>query len=225
MPVLALGEYGSGRSIALTIDGSHRLLFSNFAAREAGRAHGAFWDAMLGWLMRDPRFEPAVVDVPGGCTAGVETALTVRPLGVQPGDATLGIVRLGDGHIVREMRPSFDGSERPMTLNAGTLEPGGYSAVLHFASGAITHRDFACETGGDEWADSRPDPWRLRAIARATGGQYVDATNVDSLPFPEGARIATTHHVAPVLPPWLWALVATTSLGAHWIVRRLAGLA
>ena len=62
MPILALGEHGNGRSIALAIDGSHRLLFSAFAANAAGRAHGAFWDAMLGWLMRDPRFEPAVIE-------------------------------------------------------------------------------------------------------------------------------------------------------------------
>ncbi len=41
MPVLALGEQGSGRTMALGIDGSHRLLFSNFAAKDAGRAHGA----------------------------------------------------------------------------------------------------------------------------------------------------------------------------------------
>ena len=81
MPVLALGEKGSGRTIALTVDGSHKLLFSTFAAASAaGRAHGAFWDALLGWLMKDPRFEPAVLDVPGGCIAGEPTTLLVRPL-------------------------------------------------------------------------------------------------------------------------------------------------
>ena len=84
-----------GRTIALAIDGSHRLLFSNFAAKDAGRAHGAFWDAMLGWLMRDPRFEPAVVDVKGGCIAGEDATLELRPLSGQKGDAVLKVVRLG----------------------------------------------------------------------------------------------------------------------------------
>ena len=225
MPVLALGEYGSGRSIALTVDGSHRLLFSNFAAKEAGRAHGALWDAMLGWLMRDPRFEPAAIAVPGGCTAGVDTSLSVRPLAGPPGEAAVDIVRLGDGHVVRQMHASLDGSANTLTLNAGKLEAGGYSALLHLAGGAITHHDFACEAGGEEWADSRPDPERLRAIARSTGGQYLEAANVGSLTLPKGTRIATAHHVAPVVPTWLWALVATTLLGAHWVVRRALGLA
>ena len=76
-PVLALGEYGSGRTIALTVDGSHKLLFSTFAAGAAGRGHGAFWDALLGWLMRDPRFEPARIELPEGdysCIRGLLSA-------------------------------------------------------------------------------------------------------------------------------------------------------
>src|SRR5262245_65410459 len=92
MPVLVLREHGSGRTIALTMDGSHRLLFSAFAATAAGRAHGAFWDAMLGWLMRDPRFEPASVDLPGGCIAGEETSLVLHPLPGRSEERGVGIV-------------------------------------------------------------------------------------------------------------------------------------
>ena len=57
MPVLALGEAGDGRSIALGVDGTHALAFSEFADRAAGRAYGALWDGLVGWLMRDPRYE------------------------------------------------------------------------------------------------------------------------------------------------------------------------
>src|SRR5262245_65701488 len=98
MPVLVLREHGSGRTIALTIDGSHRLLFSAFAASAAGRAHGAFWDGMLGWLMRDPRFEPAAV-VPGGCIAGEDTSLVLRPIRGDRGEGTVTITRLGEGKV------------------------------------------------------------------------------------------------------------------------------
>ena len=72
MPVLALGERGDGRTIALGIDGlaSPSCSACVRGAKRTGRAHGAFWDAMLGWLMRDPRFEPATIDVKGGCIAG-----------------------------------------------------------------------------------------------------------------------------------------------------------
>jgi len=45
------------------------------------------------------------------------------------------------------------------------LESGAYSALFRMGGGTSTRRDFACEAGGDEWADSRPDSDRLRAIA------------------------------------------------------------
>jgi uncharacterized membrane protein len=225
MPVLALGERGSGRTRALALDGSHRLLFSDFAAKDAGRAHGAFWDAMLGWLMRDPRFEPAVVDVKGGCIAGEDTTLSLRPLSGQKGDATLKVVRLGSGETVRERTTTLDGSGKAVEIGIGSLDAGGYSAVVDVAGkGPKTRRDFACEKGGDEWADSRPDTGRLAAIAAATGGKSVTAKDAGSLPLPPATVVAAERQVAPLLPAWAWALGAAVLLGAHWMVRRLGGL-
>jgi uncharacterized membrane protein len=229
MPVLALGEQGSGRTMALGIDGSHRLLFSNFAAKDAGRAHGAFWDAMLGWLMRDPRFEPAVIDVEGGCIAGVDATLVLRPLAGQRGKATLRIARLGGGDPVRTREALLDGSGKAVALPVGALDAGGYSAEVEIVNGPghgpTTRRDFACEKGGDEWADSRPDTARLEAIAAATGGKYVTAGGAGSLPLPAAMVVASERQVAPLLPAWVWAISAAVLLGAHWIVRRLGGLA
>jgi uncharacterized membrane protein len=228
MPVLALGEHGSGRTMALTVDGSHRLLFSAFAASAAGRAHGAFWDAMLGWLMRDPRFEPAVIDVRGGCVAGEDTTLTLRPLPGPSGEATVKIVRLGSGAVVATMKTPVDGSGAAVDLQAGKLAAGGYSAVVEIGKGTTkgptTRRDFACESGGDEWADSRPDEDRLRAIAAATGGVFVRAGDAGKLPLPEATQVATERQVAPILPAWAWTSMAALLLGAHWIVRRRGGL-
>jgi uncharacterized membrane protein len=238
MPVLALGEHGSGRTMALTIDGSHRLLFSAFAANAAGRAHGAFWDAMLGWLMRDPRFEPAIVEVRGGCIAGEDATLLLRPLPGPKGEATVKIQSLGNGETVRTLHAAVDGSGAPVELPAGKLEAGGYAAVVEIGSNTAgsalasgkapgvprTRRDFACETGGDEWADSRPDEARLQAIAAATGGSFVRAPDAGKLPLPAAAQVASERQVAPILPPWAWALSAAVLLGVHWIVRRQGGL-
>ncbi|MRG91850.1 glutamine amidotransferase [Polyangium spumosum] len=240
MPILALGEHGSGRTIALAIDGSHRLLFSAFAANAAGRAHGAFWDALLGWLMRDPRFEPAVVDLADGCIAGEDTTLTLRPLPGQKGDAKITIRKLGAGEVLRTLSARLDGKGEPLSLDAGKLEPGGYSATVEIVPseagaaadgttsaerGPTTRRDFACERGGDEWADTRPDPERLAAIAEATGGKSVTADGIGSLPLPAATQIAAERRVSPLLPPWAWTLGAAMLVGVHWIVRRRSGLA
>jgi uncharacterized membrane protein len=228
MPILALGEHGSGRTMALTVDGSHRLLFSAFAASAAGRAHGAFWDAMLGWLMRDPRFEPAVIDVRGGCVAGEDTTLTLRPLPGPSGEATVTILHLGSGEVAATLKTPVDGSGAAIDLGAGKLAAGGYSAVVEIGKGTTkgptTRRDFACESGGDEWADSRPDEDRLRAIAAATGGVFVRAGDAGQLPLPAATQVATERQVAAILPVWAWTTVAALLLGLHWIVRRRGGL-
>ena len=63
MPVLAVADVGNGRSIALGVDGGWLLQFSELGARTGGRGHGALWDGLLGWLMRDPRFEPAQIEL------------------------------------------------------------------------------------------------------------------------------------------------------------------
>lgn len=232
MPVLALGEPGSGRTIALTIDGSHKLLFSAFAANAAGRAHGAFWDALLGWLMRDPRFEPAVMDIPGACIAGEETTLRLRPLSGQKGKATISVTRLGSGELVKKHEADLKADGEAILIPLGRLAPGGYTALVEMRSeasgagekGSTTRRDFACEKGGEEWADSRPDSDRLAAFSAATQGRFVSASDIAELPLPKAMQVTAEKHVSPILPPWAWSLLSAVFMGIHWIVRRRGGL-
>jgi uncharacterized membrane protein len=227
MPVLAVGDEGNGRSIALGIDGSWVLKFSELGARTSGRAYGALWDGLLGWLMRDPRFESAQIELPNACTADAPTTLRVRT-------AALGAGK--NAEIVLDVR-RIDGTSQPIHLakNDATLgeavdfalpalPAGGYSAVVRVAGGPSTTRDFACEAGGDEWADSRPDPDRLRDIADATGGTFAWSDRLESLDLPKPTVVSAEKHVAPIAPPWLWALCATMLLGAHWYARRRSGL-
>jgi hypothetical protein len=105
------------------------------------------------------------------------------------------------------------------------LEAGAYSARLRVGRGALTRHDFVCEAGGDEWADSRPDPDRLRALAKATGGAFADASEAAALPLPKPTVVSAERHVSPVAPPWAWTLAAAVLLGAHWVARRRGGLA
>lgn len=232
MPVLALGEYGSGRSIALTVDGSHKLLFSKWAVDAAGRAHGAFWDALLGWLMRDPRFEPAKVRLPDGCIAGVDTKLELRAVFVEEGtNAEISVARMGSGKVVAERKVQLPEAGAPTVIEIGKLAAGGYTATVSVNRGdgktgrsAPSRYDFACEKGGAEWADPRPDRDRLRLISDATGGTYVDADAVDDLPLPDAANVVSERRVTPILPPWSWTLLAAACLGGHWVARRRTGL-
>ena len=235
MPVLALGDEGNGRSIAMGIDGTWMLEFSSIGARTSGRGHGALWDGLLGWLMRDPRFEPAQIEVVGGCTAGLPTTLRARLLPVTSetkGERlALDVARIdkapGDhsGTPATHLEWARPSDQTQIDVPLPALEAGGYAARLRVGDGPTTRRDFACESGGDEWADSRPDPARLKALAAATGGAFSWASDVaGALPLPKPTVVSAERHVVPLAPPWTWTLVAALALGAHWFARRRSGL-
>ncbi len=225
MPVLALGEAGDGRSIALGVDGTHRLAFGEFAARAAGRAYGAAWEGLLGWLMRDPRYEGARAELVGECIGGKPSKLRLTPIPGMSGDITLTLERLGVAGQAPTTRTIESPEGGPAEIPIGRLSPGGYTARVRVGAAPPTRYDFACERGGEAWSDSRPDPELLQSIAEITGGRSVTADSVGDLPLPEPTPIAAERHVSPVVPPWIWTVAAALALGVHWLARRRGGLA
>jgi uncharacterized membrane protein len=224
MPVLALGDHGNGRSLAVAVDGTHKLAFSEMAAETAGRAYGALWDALVGWLMRDPRYEPARIDLERPCVAGVPVAVRIRAVPGLDGDVSLRLGQLGSTQAPWLIAVPQGKGQRSLAAELPPLEPGGYFARLQIGSGPSTRRDFSCERGGEEWADPRPDAERLETIARATGGRAVSWRDAGSLTFPHATTIASERRVSAVAPPWVWTLAAAVALGLHWIARRTSGL-
>ncbi len=233
MPVLAIGDEGDGRTIALGIDGTWELEFSELGARTAGRGHGALWDGLLGWLMRDPRFEPAQIEIVGGCTAGLPSVMKAhifreaasgRRASSVPPKVELDVTRIDGPKVPLHVELPEPQDVSVIDLPLPALEPGAYTARFRSADGATTRKDFACESGGDEWADSRPDPQRLEVLARATGGTFLNAADTSALPLPKPTLVNAERHVTPVAPAWTWTFSAALLLGAHWLVRRKSGL-
>jgi uncharacterized membrane protein len=233
MPVLAIGDEGDGRTIALGVDGAWGLAFSGLASKTAGRGHGALWDGLLGWLMRDPRFEPAQIEIAGGCTAGLRSTLrahlsasvgTGQDARAAAQKVELDVTRIDAPAPPIHIERANAGSASTLEIELPELGEGAYTAKLRTA-GAVTRKEFACEAGGDEWADSRPDPGRLEALAKATGGQAVSAADAASLALPRPTVVNAERRVTPVAPAWVWSLAAAFLLGAHWLVRRRGGLA
>jgi uncharacterized membrane protein len=224
MPVLALAEVRDGRSIAMGTDGTHLLAFSEIAAKTGGRAYGALWDGLLGWLMRDPRYEGVHVELVRECIAGEATSLRLVGYAQAKSAIEVEVSRLGVmGGVPQHVRVPQSGGEM-LTVPVGALEPGGYTAWVRLGTAPPTRFDFACEKAGGAWSDSRPDPARLRRISAVTGGQSVYSDRVEGLRFPKATRVTSERHVTPLLPAWAWTLSAATLLGLHWIVRRRAGL-
>jgi uncharacterized membrane protein len=225
MPVIAIGDEGDGRSIALGVDGTWNLQFSELGARTAGRGYGALWDGLLGWLMRDPRFETAQLEVVGGCVGGMPANVRARLLPTVPSErVTLEVAKLdGRGTVFRGDAKRAPASTS-VDFDVPGLTEGAYTARLTMAGAPAARLDFACEAGGDEWADSRPDAPRLEALAKATGGTFVFADDVASLRLPKPTVVSVERHVLPMAPPWAWSSIAAALLGIHWIARRRGGL-
>jgi uncharacterized membrane protein len=225
MPVLALGDAGDGRAISLAIDGTHQLAFSEFAERTAGRAYGALWDGLLGWLMRDPRYEAARVELVGPCIAGELARLRLTRLPGTPGDLELSVEALAENPAPAIVHRAAVPSSGVVEVDVGPLAASGYTARAKVGQASPTRFDFACERGGSTFSDSRPDAERLAKIAQTSAGKAVDASRISELPLPPATKVSAQREVSPILPEWAWALAAAFALGLHWIVRRRAGLA
>jgi len=228
MPVLALGESGDGRAIALGVDGTHLLQWSELGERGAGRAYGALWEGLVGWLMRDPRYESARIDLAHECRVGAPVELSITRLPGTAADVKVTLERLGENASgappLPEKRLHMEGNVETANLALGVLDEGGYSAIVHIGSAPPARFDFACERGGAAFADSRPDPSLLDRIAEETGGVSLRAADAGRLKAPPATHVASQRLVAPLLPAWLWALFAASGIGAHWYARRRAGL-
>ena len=224
MPVLALGEMGDGRSIALGVDATYELGFSELAERTSGRAYGALWDGLLGWLMRDPRYEAGRVSLDGPCIAGEPASFELVPPPGATGDVGFSVERLG-APVETVLTRTLKSGGASLHVDAGRLRAGGYSARMRLGAAPPTRLDFACEDGGRAFADSRPDPARLERIARATGGKSVTPDEIGDIPLPAATEVMVERRASALLPPWIWSLAAALALGAHWLLRRRAGLA
>lgn len=224
MPLLTLGDFGDGRSVALAVDATHKLRFGPEGTLSGGRAHGALWEGILGWLMRDPRFEAARIHAPWPCITERPFRIEIQPL---PGVSEKVSVRIdalastaGSVGDLKELETK-DGSLVGFSLVGP--KPGGYAATVRFASGPSSRFVFACEAGGEAWADSRPDPKALESLSLATRGLSVTPSELNRLPEPPGTKVISERIETPLLPDSVWSGIACVLMGLHWIVRRRDG--
>lgn len=229
MPVLSLGQHENGRVIALGVDGTHHLAFGEFGVEAATRGYGALWDALLGWLMRESRYESARMETLQPCRAGAPTPVRLYVVGEGMQKRTIELTSLDAQKPLKSIVLDENSNKPTQDFMLPALPQGGYSIGIKIGQNPVAPVDFACETAGQEWADTRPDPDRLRDIAKQTAGKprgvAVSSKDINKIKLPELAPITTHKRETPVAPPWLWALGASITLGIHWIVRRWAGLA
>lgn len=224
MPVLAVSEVGDGRVVAMGVDGSHRLAWGSVGLKTGGRGYGAFWDGLLGWVMRDERFEAVRATTEGDCVVGRPTRVRATLASPSSGQVTLEVERLEGTKGATISRTSAVTGAKSVSFDLDQLTDGGYSGLVRLGREPAARFDFACERGGRGWADPRAYPDRLDKLARANQGRAVSYRDVDKLPRPEASRVTTYRQVTAWVSPWVWALGASLAFAGHWLLRRLAGL-
>ena len=204
MPLLALGEKGDGRAIALAVDGTHRLAYSALASETAGRAHGALWDGLLGWLMRDPRFEPAQV-LTSSTLHGRRSALASRaPAPRERGASQCRIARLEHREVVvrkqvelpRGAEPS---NHRGRRARARWLQRAGLGGDRSLGRGAISRANAAATSG-----PIRGPTRRVSRRSRAPPGAVLSALRTRRLPLPRRPRWPPSAVSSRCCRPWAW---------------------
>ena len=223
MPVLALGQSGDGRTIALGVDGTFGLAYGALAAGADGRAYGALWDGLLGWLMREPHYESAQVSLAAPCILGRDLEMRVAHVPGVDGEVKVDVRSLDGGGPTGRLRQIAHAAAASTVFWTG-LGVGGYSADVAVGDGPPTRFDFACEQGGEAWSDSRPDAERMRRIASLTHGTSVSWDETEALPEFSGVSLIAQRQVRAWAAPWVWSLLAASALGCHWILRRQQGL-
>jgi uncharacterized membrane protein len=238
MPVIVAGEYGKGRTLAVTSDSLWRWGFVA-AARpgDDGRHYTKFWETSMRWLIQDPDLRNLHVDSDAVEYApGSPVRVAVRLLGrdYQPlpnGSVKLAVKRGADpAHAIQVGDTTIKvGDDGTAVYELGGLEPGVYRVEGHatIANRQVDASDiFLVREGGTELDRPVGDPATLEAISNATGGSALGA--IDALPRgiafdpPRIVRVDRRTDIELWSRPGLLILVIGL-LGLEWLLRQRSG--
>ena len=229
-PVVAAQRYGRGRSMIFAGEASWRW---RMLAPAADRTYEYFWRQAARWLAASAP-DPVSVVVPAAAEPGSSARIEVeaRDSAFAPvGDATVTATISGPG-----------GTSQPLALHRDAEVPGRFAgqitpavAGLYRVQGearrgvrSLGPIDAWFQVGGSdrEFEDPRLNEGFLRRLARASGGEYLPASEAARLP--SLLLASAPHALEPERrdlwhEPWTFALVVAM-LSSEWILRRRWGL-
>jgi uncharacterized membrane protein len=247
LPVLTVGEAGKGRVVALTSDSSWRWGFADESGDQTrGRVYQRFWDSAIRWMIRDPalNFLRIETDQPE-YARGQKVTITVRALNTdyQPlarAKVDVSVARVPtvlDVTTTARPEPVATAGQSGQTDEDGELSielpspgPGGYRVTARATlAGRFVEEDevFLVRGGGKELEEPEARDDILRALAKATGGQFRGpGESLDGLAVwpPRVVRVNTQREIE-LWSHWWMLLVAVGCLALNWALRRRWGYA
>ncbi|MBP6629402.1 MAG: hypothetical protein KA297_08220 [Kofleriaceae bacterium] len=238
MPVIVAGDYGQGRSVAITTDTLWRWGFGA-AARpgDDGRHYEKLWDGAIRWLIQDPDLRNLHVDTDAVeylPTSPVRLSFRLAGQDYQPlADGTIEakLVRGADPSTARQVSAFkvTTGDDGAASHDLSGLEVGTYRVLASATVGGkqVSASDiFLVRDGGTELDRPSGDADSLALIAAATGGSALGPADVlpADLAFdpPRVVRVDRRTDVELWNRPSL-LVVAVLLLGLEWLLRQRAG--
>lgn len=231
LPVLAVREFGNGRTMAFTADSSWRWSLSEAAEGRGNQAYLRFWKNAMRWLIKDPSMQRVRVDTPKENYAVGDTVRVVvkaldpgfsalpdaevevelsTPEGTSTHFATTGL----DGEAVVELPAEVRGAHQiDAVVRQGAVTVGGAHTVY-----AVTSRD-------PELEEVSPDRDFLEQLVLLANGRYVAPGRFEQpLRDADAGRVVVDRRETELGRAPLLALLIGLFAGAAWWIRRRAGL-
>lgn len=239
-PLLAVQEYGKGRTAAFVAEGTWQWVtgagIPDEAARErAAAAHSRFWKNLVGWVARrEPRGELTLDMETSAHSLALGDSLELRARVMdEKGEPT------GPFDIVAEIEHAggsekrrFSADERQYRLEWKPPAAGEYRVIVTAerdgAPVARAETAFMVTAVDVEYATLVSKPSVLAALALATSGRYAAADDA-SYVFSDIMSNATSTRYTALKRRELWStpwyLAAVLALlAAEWAIRKFVGL-
>lgn len=233
-PALAAQQFGKGHVAALLVGDLWR-----WGMRRKDPGEDDFdrsWRQTVRWLVGDVpgRVEVDIRPAEGGTASAVRLTARVSDPEYRPLDNAKVAIQVGlpDGESLSIDAEPAEEEAGTYAATYVTKQPGAYrfTATATAPDGSVVGTrevGWAAQPAADEFARLEPDRASLEELAKATGGEMIDASRLDAFVASLDSRDA------PVTEPWtspLWHhpfyfLIAIACLAAEWGLRRVNGLA
>lgn len=229
LPVLAVGNYGRGRSLAFATDTSWHWSMPTAGKGADSSVYDRFWDRAVRYLTRDPLLDPASVTseqesyTPGAQVRVHAVARNQSYLPIARSEVTLRV--LGPEGPVQELVLTTDAQGRGEGSLRAPAKPGIYRLVLLHGNDELAHAPFLVELSGVELAKPRPRRELLERFTQRTSGRFFarpeDAPELSAFDASRKTSLGSERH-APFADP-LWVGLAFSMIMLEWWIRRRFG--
>ncbi len=234
-PIVALWDYGRGRSLAMMVDASWMWAFTSHSKGSPNRSYDRFWSNALRWLVRDPDLTTLKVQAdPPAVEPGrpVGVIVSARMPDYQPAadaDVKVDLFSVKDGQVIASQQGKT-GPDGVVRLEFPPPAAGAYKlkATASAQGKALGEGEdaVAVRAVGTELSDAQVRTDLLEKIADATGGKAfrLPQTGLPEVPLldPPTVEVGRSKD-RPLWDRWYYLVALVTLLGAEWFLRRRFG--